>query len=44
MDLPTLDPKQLGKRVLELLGVNGPADLELQKLRDGSVRIVKEDL
>jgi len=38
------DVREFGKRVLELLGVNGPADLELQKLADGSVRILKEDL
>jgi len=42
MDLPTLDPKQLGKRVLELLGIEGSADVRLEKLRDGSIRIIKE--
>lgn len=45
MDLPIVDLQGFAKRILELLGIdsNGTCDLELQKLADGSVRILKED-
>jgi len=43
MDPQVLDLQRFAKRILELLGVDGgTAELEVQKLRDGSVRIMKE--
>jgi len=41
MDLPTLDLQSFAKKILELLGVEGSAELELRKLADGSIRIIR---
>jgi len=43
MDLPVLSLQRFAKRILELLGVEGQAELQIEKLADGSIRISREE-
>jgi len=43
MDLPVLNLQRFAKRILELLGVEGEAELQIEKLADGSIRISREE-